>query len=170
VLNYTVPLVEFRNYIKQDIGGLFGENETPRNEENWVKGYLYDTTTVKKDAISKFNPISNFENVNFDRSRFKKYLNKIKSIVEANGATLICLRSPYPPSRLALSKNQDENNYFKEHVESKIAPYYDLNSFKTKNKYIYKDEDFADYHHPNIYGAKKASNQLVEIIKTLNQL
>ena len=165
VLNYTIPLVKYRNYIKQDIGGLFSDNKTPRKEDNWIRGYLNDSSVVSKEKIEHFNPISNYQNVNFDASRFQTYLKKIKDLAEANNAQLICLRSPYPPSRLALSETDDEKLYFEEHIDPKTAVFYDLNSYKTVEKYIYTDQDFADYHHPNISGAKKASAQLVDIIK-----
>jgi len=165
ILNYTVPLVKYRNYIKQDIGGLFSDNRTPRKEDHWIRGYLNDSSVVEKEKIEQFDPISNYQNVNFNASRFQIYLKKIKTLAEDHNAKLICVRSPYPPSRMALSQTDDEKQYFEEHIDPATALFFDLNSFKTDSTYIYKDQDFADYHHPNISGAKKASSQLVEIIK-----
>ena len=46
----------------------------------------------------------------------------------------------------------------------KDVAYYDLNHYKT-SLFKYKDEDFSDYHHANIEGANKMSQQLVDIIK-----
>ena len=170
ILNYSIPLIKFKNYIKQDIGGLFTENKTFRKEDNWKKGYLYDTLTVNKKQISSFEPVSNFENTDFDKERFNNYFNKIKTLVEANNAKLICVRAPYPPSRLALSNIDDEGNYFKEYMTKMKIPFYDFNNFES-DKYQYIDNDFADYHHPNYRGGKKASYQLVDAIKQLtNQI
>lgn len=166
ILNYSVPLVKYRNYIKQDIGSLFLDNKTPRNEDQWIRGYLNDSSIVKKDKIEQFKPISNYANVNFDASRFQIYLNKIKALVNANNAELICVRAPYPPSRLKLSETDDEKDYFEKNINPKTALFLDLNSYHTDVTYIYTDQDFADYHHPNTSGAEKASFQLVDILKS----
>ena len=75
------------------------------------------------------------------------------------------LRTPYPPSRLKISDNNDEENFYKKYMRSyKDVAYYDLNHYKT-SLFKYKDEDFSDYHHANIEGANKMSQQLVDIIK-----
>ena len=164
ILNYSIPVVKFKNYIKQDIVGLFSNNKSLRKEDIWIKGYLYDTLTVSKTQISNFNPISNFENTTFNKTRFNTYFNKISNLVSSNNSKLICVRTPYPPSRLKLNDIDDEGSYFKTYMAKANIPFYDLNSFKNYN-YIYRDQDFADYHHPNYRGAKKATNQLIEAIK-----
>lgn len=167
ILNYAIPLVRFKNYIKQDIGGLFSDNKTERQEDNWIKGYLHDAKTVTEEKISQFSPVSNFENTNFDKTRFNNYFNKIKTLVESNGAKLVCVRAPYPPSRLKLSKVDDEGNYFKALMEKKDIPFFDLNTYKI-DSLSYLDSDFADYHHANYRGAEKASKQLSNALKKSN--
>lgn len=170
ILNYSIPLIRFRNYIKQDIGGLFKVNKTFRDESNWTKGYLYDTLVITDESISQFEPISNFENTDFDKERFNTYFNKIKTLVESHNAELICVRAPYPPSRLALSHTDDEGAYFKAYLDKLEMPFFDFNNFKIDN-YNYLDKDFADYHHPNYKGAKKATGQLVDAMKQItNQI
>lgn len=164
IANYFVPVLKFNNYIKQDLMGMFKEREPLKPETNWIKGHLHDTVIVTKKQISKFEPIPNFKNTNFDKERFTMYFNKIKTLVKENNAQLICVRSPYPPTRMKLHNIDDEANYYKTFMSKTSIPYFDLNSYKT-NKYIYEDQDFADYHHPNYKGAKKASMQLVEAIK-----
>ncbi|EPR69710.1 hypothetical protein ADIWIN_3985 [Winogradskyella psychrotolerans RS-3] len=162
ILNYSIPIVKFKNYIKQDMVGLFSNNKSLRKEDTWFKGYLYDTLTVSKAQISNFEPISNFENTTFNKNRFDSYMKKIMSLVKDNNSQLICVRAPYPPSRFKLNDNDDENTYFQSYMKKVNIPFYDLNSFKN---YKYQDQDFADYHHPNYKGAKKASQQLIEILK-----
>ena len=166
ITNYFIPLIKYNNYIKQDLMGLLEERETPKSETNWIKGHLHDTVTVTKKKISQFEPIPNYQNTTFDKLRFTKYFNKIKELTKVHNAQLICVRAPYPPSRLELGTLDDENDYYSTFMTNSSIPYFDLNNFKN-DKYLYIDKDFADYHHPNYRGAKKASLQLVDIIKSV---
>lgn len=164
IANYFIPIIKFKNYIKQDLNGLFSKGNSPKQEVNWIKGFLYDTVTVTKPQIEKFTPISDFKNTAFDEERFKTYFNKIKSLTQKHNIKLICVRTPYPPSRLALNEIDDEGNFFKEFMATTEIPFYDLNFYKSET-YKYTDFDFSDYHHPNYRGAEKASMQLVKAIK-----
>lgn len=164
IANYLMPVLKYNNYIKQDLLGMFKEKEPIKSETNWIKGHLHDTVTVTQEKIAKFEDIPNLQNTAFDEKRFAKYFTKIKALVEANNAQLICVRVPYPPSRLALNEVDDENVYYSTMMNKTNVPYFDLNSFKT-DKYKYVDQDFADYHHPNYKGAHKATMQLIEAIK-----
>lgn len=164
ILNYTIPTVKFKAYIKQDIARLFSGKKSKRNEDTWIKGYLYEPLSVTETEISNFEPISNFENSSFSKERFTTYFVRIKELVRLNNAQLISVRAPYPPTRFKLSKVENEGNYFKTYMAKEKIPFYDLNTFKS-DKYIYEDQDFADYHHPNFKGAKKASLQFVDIFK-----
>jgi len=164
IANYILPVVKFNNYIKQDLMGLFKEREAIKPETNWIKGHLHDTVTVTKWKIELFEPIPNFRNTTFDKKRFATYFNKIKALIESHNSKLICVRVPYPPSRLELSGHDDEHEYYSNFMKSVEIPFFDLNTYK-KETYYYIDQDFADYHHPNYRGAIKASKQLVEAIK-----
>jgi hypothetical protein len=164
LLNYSIPVFKFKNYIKQDLVGLFSDNKSLRKEDTWIKGYLHDTLTVSNTEIANFDAISNYENINFNKDRFNIYFNKINNLVKHNNSQLICVRTPYPPTRLNLTKIDDEGDYFQTYMENAKVPYFDLNNYKNED-YIYKDQDFADYHHPNYKGAQKASMQLIEVIK-----
>ncbi|MBO3097916.1 SGNH/GDSL hydrolase family protein [Gelidibacter pelagius] len=168
ILNFSIPVVKFKNYIKQDIIGVFSNNKSLRKEDQWIKGYLHDTLTASKAQVSNFGPISNFENTTFDKNRFDKYFKKIEHLVKSNNAKLVCVRTAYPPSRLKLSKTDDEGAYFKTYMAKENNPYFDLNNFIDDHT-IYTDQDFADYHHPNYKGAQKASMQLVEAIKRIQE-
>jgi hypothetical protein len=165
IANYFIPVIKFKNYIKQDLNDLFSEGNSPKQEVNWIKGFLYDTVTVTKKQIKKFKPVSNYQNTAFDEDRFVTFFNKIKTLTQENNIKLICVRTPYPPSRLALNKIDDEGDFFREFMANSEIPYYDLNTY---NNTLYNDFDFSDYHHPNYRGAEKASMQLVEAIKANN--
>lgn len=165
-LNYVLPIVRFKNYIKQDVVKLFNNKKSLRTEDNWIKGYLYDTLTVGKQEILNFNPISNFENTTFSKKRFNKYFNRINDLVKLNNSKLICLRAPYPPSRLKLKDTDDEGAYFKEITTKANVSFFDINTIDEYYE-IYKNQDFADYHHANHKGAKKASLEAAEYIKQI---
>jgi hypothetical protein len=162
VLNYALPVLKFSNYIKQDLLKLFSEKKKKETSHQWIKGYFYDTTMATQQQIKAFEPIKNFNNTSFNEARFKKFFFKIKALAEANNIILVYLRTPYPPSRQAITKIHDERDYYKKFSKEQDIKYYDLNSYLN---YKYSDSDFSDYHHPNANGALKASQQLVEIIK-----
>lgn len=164
VVNYCIPIVKFKNYIKNDFNKLLSRGNETKYEDHWIKGFSYDTVTVTKKEVSKFSPISNFENTSFEKERFIEFFDKIKQLTQEHNIKLICVRTPYPPSRLALSEVDDEGDYFKGFMKKNEMPYYDLSNFKS-DKYEYIDSDFSDYHHPNYRGAEKASKQLCEIIQ-----
>lgn len=165
IVNYLVPMMKFNNYMKQDITSLFSKKKSKAPKLNWYKGFHYDTTVVTKDDISKFKPIPSFKNKNFNKDRFKFYFDKIYELAKTNGIKLIVLRTPYPPSRLMLDSNTDENGFYKNYFsEFKDVGYYDLNRYKS-NKFNFTDNDFSDFHHANGKGAEKISQQLVNIIK-----
>lgn len=168
ILNYSIPVVKFKNYIKQDIVGLFSNKKSLRKEDVWIKGYLYDPLIVSETDISSFEPIANFDSSTFSVDRFTTYFTKIKDLVRSNNANLVCVRTAYPPTRLALTETDDEGIYFKDFLASENVPFYDLNNFKNKN-FRYKDQDFSDYHHLNFKGARKASLQLAVALKELNK-
>ncbi|MDY2586650.1 hypothetical protein [Winogradskyella aquimaris] len=165
-VNYLIPLMKFNNYIKQDIKSIFSKSNSKAPKKNWYKGFHYDTTVVTKNDIKNFEPIPNFENKNFNKDRFKFYFDKIHKLTKANKIKLIVLRTPYPPSRLMLGSNNDENDFYKKYFrEYKDVGYYDLNSYKS-NTFNFTDNDFSDFHHANGKGALKISQQLVSIIKS----
>jgi len=164
ILNYSIPVVKFKNYLKQDIAGILSKNKSLRKEDIWIKGYLYDPTIVSDAQISNFEPIANFETSSFSRDRFNTYFNKIQTLVNTNNAKLICVRTAYPPTRLELTDSDDEATFFDSYLAEKQVPFFDLNTYKG-DQYLYNDKDFADYHHLNYKGAKKASMQLVEALK-----
>lgn len=165
ITNYCIPILKFKNYIKNDLNRLFARTLPPKQETNWIRGFSYDTVTVTNKKIANFKPISNFKNTSFDKQRFNTFLNKIKNLTQKENIKLICVRTPYPPSRLSISNVDEEGMFFSNFTKNLNITYFDLNNFNS-DKYIYLDSDFSDYHHPNYRGAEKASKQLCDIINT----
>lgn len=165
IANYLIPLMKFNNYIKQDLMSVFSNKPKKTPETDWYKGFLKETTTLSQAQIKALKPIPNFSNTAFNEERFKTFFNKIYDLTKAKGIKLIVLRTPYPPSRLKLSDNTDEESFYKNYLNNyEEVDYYDLNNYKTKI-FKYEDTDFSDYHHANIEGASKMSQQVVDIIK-----
>ncbi|WP_299128695.1 hypothetical protein [uncultured Winogradskyella sp.] len=168
ISNYLVPLMKFKNYIKQDVRALFSGKKPKPPQKTWYKGFYKDTVVVTDIEIKAYKPISNFNNNPFNEERFNLYFNKIYQLTKAKGMTLITIRTPYPPTRLKLNANRDEEQFYKNYYKNFEDVYYhDLNNYKIE-KFQYSDYDFSDHHHVNYKGAKKISLQLVDIIKTLN--
>ncbi|MBU2928369.1 DUF1574 domain-containing protein [Winogradskyella psychrotolerans] len=162
IVNYVLPLLKFNNYIKQDLISLVSNTKEKKKSEIWIKGYLYDTTTVTVKQIKSFEPIGNLETTTFNESRFKKYFYKIEKLAKAKNIKIIYIRTPYPPTRVAITSKTDERDYYDKFSKLKKITYYDLGYYK---QYNYTDTDFTDYHHLNYKGAEKASKQLIETIK-----
>ncbi|GAB4163066.1 MAG: hypothetical protein Tsb0033_22860 [Winogradskyella sp.] len=166
IANYLIPLMKFNNYIKQDLMSVFSNKPEKTPETDWYKGFLKETAIISQAQIEALKPIPNFSNTAFNKERFKTFLNKIYDLTKEKGIKLIVLRTPYPPSRLKLSDNTDEESFYKTYLNNyKDVDYYDLNNYKAE-VFKYEDSDFSDYHHANIEGAYKMSQQLVDIIKT----
>ncbi|WP_282042560.1 hypothetical protein [Winogradskyella flava] len=169
--NYLIPLMKFNQYIKKEITSLFSENNKKPPKKNWYKGFYRDTVVVTKEQIKAFGPISNYNNKSFNRERFDTYFNKIYELTKSKGIKLFTLRTPYPPTRIKINDNKDEENFYKDYFQDyNDVGYFDLNNYKI-NKFTYSDTDFSDYHHANYTGASIMSQQLVDIISThyLNQ-
>lgn len=167
--NYLIPLMRFNNYIKQDIMSVFSvKNEKPP-KLSWYKGFYRDTIVVTQKQIKAFKPISNFSNKSFDEKRFDRFFSKIHELTKSKGIELIVVRTPYPPTRLQLNDNKDEENFYKNYFQNvKDIVYYDLNKYK-HDIYGYEDSDFSDYHHVNYKGARIMSQQIINIISKHRQ-
>lgn len=164
-INYLVPVIKLKNYIKQDLSSLIGSHQNTKIENHWIKGFLYDTITMTKQQVRNLTPISNFQNTTFSKDRFDDYMGKIIKLLNEHHIHLITVRSPYPPSRLALSSNMDEHDFFESYTSKLDIPFFDYNTNKEKINETYLDTDFSDYHHPNYRGAKKASITLAKFIE-----
>lgn len=168
VINYLLPVIKFKDYIKNDFLGL---GETPNKEQNWDRGFHNTYITASKEDIKAFKPVSNLNNTNFDFETFNLYFNKINNLLNQNGIKFMVIRSPYPPSRLALDSNTDEHDIIAQACNKREIPLIDFN---TQFIGLFNDEDFMDHHHVNFNGAPKVSAILGNYIKrrlnNLNQI
>jgi hypothetical protein len=160
VVNYLIPVVKLKNYIKNDISALMGPKKPQKKEDHWIRGFLFDTTVVTAQQIAKFTPISNFSNTSFNNERFSFYMNRLQKLLKENNCKFITIHTPYPPSRNAISPLKDEETFFADYTTAQQIPFYDFNRLLTN----IKDSDFSDYHHTNYRGAKKVSTALALLI------
>ncbi len=163
IVNYLIPMVELKNYIKNDLSFILKQDRPEKIEDHWIRGFLFDTTIVTQKQIDKFTPISNFKNTSFSKERFDSYQRKIRTLLEKSNCKFITIRTPYPPSRKKLSKLTQEGDYFASYTKENGIPFYDFNRVLTD----IKDSDFSDYHHTNYKGARKVSIALSEIIQSV---
>lgn len=161
IVNYLLPVVKLKNYIKNDLSSLLGPKKSEKKEDHWIRGFLYDTTIVSPKQIEKFTPISNFDNTSFSKDRFAFYIDRISKLLQENNIKFITIHTPYPPSRNKISTSRDEEDYFAEFTERNNIPFYDFNRLINNMK----DTDFSDYHHTNFKGARKVTIALGEILK-----
>lgn len=167
ITNYLIPLIKFNSYIKKDISSLFSNKPKKAPEINWYKGFLNDSTVITEKQIKSLRPMPNIKSSSFNEDRFATYFNKIYDLTKTKGIKLIVIRTPYPPSRLIIDDNKDEEHFFNSYLKNyQDVSYYDLNTHKPE---VFTDQDFSDYHHANIDGAYKMSKQLVDIIKTIQK-
>ncbi|WP_148230032.1 hypothetical protein [Marivirga tractuosa] len=164
-LDLLFPVIKYKAYLKQEaINILRGNQKKSYYESSWIKGHRPSNRVNDSIDIKKFPPIYSFSNTDLlPIATIEKYLSKIKSICEENNIKLICMRAPYPPSRMLKSTQDTAHMYFKNYFNKNQIPFYDLNY---QSKTFYTDFDFEDYHHMNSIGAKKASKDLAIILNS----
>ncbi|MDO7171371.1 hypothetical protein [Mariniflexile sp. AS56] len=170
ISNYLSPILCNKLYIKAAIMGLItgGNDVTSNNKKTsyWVSGYLHEEKEVSKNAISNFEHLATLSNSNVSDKKLE-YFNKIAALCKENNIELVCVRSPFPPTRLQNEKNKDLkdlNNYFNNLCIQNQLKFYDFNTIKNQD-INYLDTDFSDSHHMNYKGASKASLQLSLLLK-----
>jgi hypothetical protein len=169
ILDYFFPIVKYKTYLKDDlkrmnsIGDPFIENY-----KNWYKGYKPSKMTNDSISIKSFSSLSNFSNINvIPKKEIEKYILEIQKLCKLNDVKLICVRTPFPPTRLYISKVDKTHHYFKTLFSQKNIEFIDLNYVSTEK---YTDYDFLDSHHLNSIGAKKVSTTLSRIINESESL
>jgi len=166
-INLIFPILKHKNYIRKDLltflfnrkekNGLLNQKQT-----KWIKGFCYNELIVDTISIKSFSEIYSFDNTEVSSKKISYFFNKFVSLCKENNIKLICVRAPYPPTRLNLS-NDTAGEYFSELCEKNKILFFDFN-YTNSDEYIYTDQDFADYHHMNCFGAQKVTTQLSEII------
>ncbi|MDO5971122.1 hypothetical protein Q4Q35_15040 [Flavivirga aquimarina] len=170
IANYLSPILRNKLYIKADIMKLLvGGNSTVTKKKNnsyWVSGYLHEEKEVDQYTISNFERMVNLDNTSTSTMKLE-YFNKLTNLCKEKGIQLVCVRSPFPPTRL---NNEDDSDnklvtqYFNDLCTQNNVEFFDFNSINNAN-YRYEDANFSDSHHMNYKGANKATMQLAELIK-----
>jgi hypothetical protein len=136
----------------------------PKKKSKWISGYLYDEKVVTSQMIENFELLPSLQNTVVPDKKLQ-YFNKIVALCNKNDIELVCVRSPFPPSRLRdnMDTNLEISNYFEELCNENKISFYDFNTIEA-DQYDYLDTDFSDSHHMNHLGATKAS---IWLAKTL---
>lgn len=167
VVNYLFPVLKHRAYIKNDISDILLHRKlrdrTDSNKIKWIKGYRSDSSIVDAAAIKAYQPLYSFKDRDVSDKKLNYHFQAFIELCRKNNIKLICVTAPFPPTRLKLTTIDTVYHYFKSVCEKQNIPYFDFNHLENSN-YEYSDTDFFDEHHMNVYGAKKVTKQLAEII------
>jgi len=163
LLNNLIPLLKHKPYIKRDLKSILKSESPISNKSFWDKGYLYDNHIVDSVKASKFGSI-NPNKINSSQSKtIKENLGLLIELCRENNINLICVRAPYPKTRLKQTLTDTVSKFFKEFLGKKAIPFFDFNYISDSDYY---DSDFTDRIHMNTKGATKVSIKLGEILKT----
>lgn len=173
IANYLSPILRNKLYIKADIMAFLTSNGNKDNNQRtksryWISGYLHDKQEVTENQISHFEGMATLDNTELSSKKLE-YFRKIVKLCKEQNIQLICVRAPFPPTRLKRD-NQMElirlHEFYRNLCFKNDVNFYDLNSI-SDNSYEYLDTDFSDSHHLNYKGANKASNELANIIEKI---
>lgn len=135
------------NGIYNEMKNRFSNNGFKNNTSNPVSDY----------GVLQAN-VSDNESLAVERD-IMKYIDKIIELCEQKEVELIFYRAPYVSTENELKKA----NYLKAYFEQRGVPFYDL---EKEIEYSY-ETDFFDYQHLSVWGARKSTDYLGEIIRNL---
>jgi hypothetical protein len=162
LLNILNPLLKHKPYFRQDIKKIFKPKSPVSDSRYWEKGYLHDNTVVDSIQANNFGPI-NPTNINdLQLAAIASDLGLIIELCDKKDIDLICVRAPYPKTRLNKTLTDTVSIFFKGFLNKNKTPFFDFNYLSDSNYY---DSDFIDSHHMNDKGASKVSKQLGVILK-----
>lgn len=101
----------------------------------------------------------NNSNIKFIKEKFKLIIN----LCEKNNINLICVRAPYPITRMDATSRDYASVVFTDLLKENKVPFFDFNYYGNT---CYYNSNFTDHHHLNSTGATKVSKQLGNILKT----
>lgn len=128
-----------------------------RQNEKLYKGYqLRDTIDGFYDEPYVYGKDDNTLN-----TEAKEYLAKIKELCEENKCELILVSAPS-----AMSWSEEKYEAVNEWAKSNSVKYYDLNKDNEKVGIDWTNDTYDRGVHVNIYGSKKATAYIGEILKT----
>ncbi|MFD0965102.1 hypothetical protein [Pseudofulvibacter geojedonensis] len=162
VVNYTFPLISQKPYFKNSLLNSFNDTVAV-TKSNWTKGFLNSKEVVSDASIKNFSKISHFKDLKKEKKQLIYSLNLIANLCQESNVKFICLRAPYPNSRLQMSKETDliTTTLYQQACTELSIPFYDFNYLDNTN---YQDSYFTDLHHMNTNGANAVSNVLGHLI------
>jgi len=168
--NYLLPIIQHQNNIRRDVTSFLFRKKRKKGiladkETTWIKGYCYNEMIVDSNTVNNFQNIYSFENTSVDKTKLNEHFINLIKICNENEIKLICVRTPYPPTRLDISPADTAGIYFENLCSNLNIPFYDFN-YINDTTYTYLDTDFSDYHHMNCYGADKVSKQLGKLLES----
>ena len=163
LLNLINPLLKHKPYYKSEIKNLLNLKSNANITKNryWVKGYLYHNEIIDTISSSNNGPIQS----KIDTSDIKFISEKLKLIIslcKKRNIDLICVRAPYPKSRINATSKDIASIFFGNFLKENKVPFFDFNYYKKNNFY---NSSFSDHHHMNNIGATKVSKLLGNILK-----
>lgn len=158
LMNLAFPLLQYKTYLKQSLVAEKGSHKP----KSWYKGYSKVLDSLSNEEAAALGATVKFKDQKTAHKTVKLYLQKIQELCSNNNSKIICIRSPYPPSRLEKDPKGDAflSASFKEMTSELDIPFYDFNYLEN----IYLNSDFFDFHHMNLNGSQKASRMLSKIL------
>ena len=163
LVNKALPLVRDKAYVKVDIMRTLFSSEKQQQTDSLtiVKGHNQETKVVTDEAVAEFSPIYDFENTEVSERKLNYWFAKFVELCRSNDIELVCVRAPYPPSRLNLSKKDTVHQHFTRLLNQNRIRFIDLNYPEKRTlEFKYVDQHFYDHHHMNYEGAKVATAEL----------
>jgi len=119
---------------------------------------------VSDPEIRDFTPIYTFGNTQISDMMLNYWFGRFAELCTDNDIELVCVRAPYPPSRMAISPADPVHDYFSAACSEKNLRFIDFNHIPDDTTNYY-DRDFYDFHHMNMHGAGKVSADLAVQLK-----
>lgn len=163
LVNKALPLVRDKAYVKVDImRALFSpEKQQQTDSLTVVKGHNQETKVVSDAAIAEFDPIYDFDNTEVSERKLNYWFPKFVELCRSNDIELVCVRAPYPPSRLNINRKDTVHQHFSSLLIQNRIRFIDLNYPESgTSAFKYVDQHFYDHHHMNYEGAKVATAEL----------
>jgi hypothetical protein len=161
IVNWLFPVIRDRVFIKSSVlRFLFTSNQAkPLVPLVINKGHNQVSKTVTEDQIQDFTPIYTFSNTQVSDQMIEDWFDKFVELCSKNDIELVCVRAPYPPTRMLISATDPASVFFSKKCAVHNLQFIDFNHLEN-DTVLYLDRDFYDYHHMNLSGSKKVSKHL----------
>ena len=167
ILNLINPLLKYKPYYKSEIKNILNlkSDSNIKKTRYWINGYLFDNKIIDTTATKNNAPLQSkisISNIKFISEKLKLII----SLCEKNNINLICVRAPYPKTRINATSKDVASIFFEDFLKENNVPFFDFNYYKNNNFY---NSSFTDQIHMNVKGANKVSKLLGDILKVQAQ-